>query len=168
MDLLLTIHRRCYQNICQRVIVYCALLLMPAMAVADIYQCVDSHGRPSFSHTPCAVESVTGDSAAHVLWRDMQVLVNTGKDNAVSQGADMQSIIDCKNREQAFAKTLDAIDQRLAQLSSVEHKYLFAAQKSLRQCGACGSSAMTHCKRADKSLEKEMIALMPQLKASSR
>ncbi len=142
------------------------LSIVSSSAFAEIYQCLDSNGRPSFSHTPCPVAAVTGDSPAHVLWRDMQVLVNTGKDNARKQGADVQSIIDCKHREVDFAKTLDVIDQRLNELSSEEHKYLFAAQRALRECGTCRSSAITYCDRAEKSLEKETVVLMPQLKAS--
>ncbi len=158
MDLLVTV----------RYVVLLTFFFAPSMVVAEIYQCVDSNGRPSFSQTPCPVETVTGDSAAHNLWRDMLVLVNRGKDNANKQGADIQSIINCKNREAEFAQTLDAIDQRLIDLSSIEHKHLYAAQRSLRECGTCRSSAISYCTKAAKSLEKESAVLMPQLKASAR
>ena len=152
---------------CAIVAAYMFFILIPSVATAEIYQCLDDNGRPSFSQTPCPVETVTGDSAAHKLWKDMRVLVNTGKNNAQKQGADVKSMIECKNREVEFAQALDVVDERLAELSSQEHKYLFSAQRSLRECGSCSSSAITYCQRADKALEKESAVLMPQLKASA-
>ena len=111
---------------------------------------------------------VIGDSQAHQLWREMRVLANRGRSITERLGADVQSIIACRSREIDFSGELDVMDKRLQGLSVVEHKYLFAAQQSLRECGTCRSSALHYCGLASKQLEQEMAVLLPPLKAAGK
>lgn len=128
---------------------------------AEIFKCRDASGRASFSQQPCPETNVVGNSEAHQLWREMRVLVNEGGDIYKKMGPDVPSIIACNNAAKAFGLKLDAIDKRLLSVSPNKHAPLFEAQRQLRECGRCRSSAVNYCKQASQSLDKEMAILLP-------
>lgn len=128
---------------------------------AEIYSCRDANGRALFSHQPCPAATVVGNSEAHKLWRDMRVLVNEGNSIYNKLGADVASIIACKNNVKEYGVKLDAIDKRLQTVSSGKHSPLFEAQANLRECGQCRSSAVQYCLQASKLLDQEMKILLP-------
>ncbi|MBL4827763.1 MAG: DUF4124 domain-containing protein [Spongiibacteraceae bacterium] len=129
-------------------------------ASAEIYRCVDTNGRSSFSNTPCPDEAVEGNSTAHQLWRKMRKLVNEGNNINQLLGADVQSIIQCKRNAKKFSADLIAVDERLNTLSPIKHKSLFKAMDFIRACGECRVAASTDCKNASTQLDEEMNVLL--------
>jgi hypothetical protein len=137
----------------------CASLTVPA----EIYQCRDAKGKAVFSQVPCPKEKISGNTEAHKLWREMQVLVNEGSAIYQLLGADVDSILNCRKNAQLFSEKLDPLDARLSSLSMEQGKYLRMAQRSLRECGQCVSSSQYHCENAAKELNLQMNVLLPPL-----
>jgi hypothetical protein len=147
-------------------VVVLLLYLLSCVALsahAEIYQCRDQKGRASFSQTPCPKDTIAGNSESHLLWREMQVLLNEGSAIYQQIGPDVKSILECKNSSRAFAQKLSLLDDRLVALPVNKGKHLLLAQVALRGCGQCQSSSAQYCENANKQLNLQMNVLLPPL-----
>jgi len=127
--------------------------------MAEIYQCKQVDGRSSFSNTPCPSQTVDGTTEVHTLWREMNSLIKESAEISSHMGPDYYSILSCNAKSDAFNLKLDQADKKLNSLSSVTHKKMYLAMKSLRECGSCRASAPTYCQRASTNLMAETKVL---------
>lgn len=165
---LATIHYAVTRYFLVRNLVVLFIAILPLAGVAEIYQCLDAKGRPSFSNTPCPDSAVVGRSEAHRLWREMRVLVSEGHSINRLLGADVESIKNCNKSAQQFSEKLDKYNERLMALSSVKHKHLFKAMDYIRACGECRVAAANDCKKASTQLDEQMIVLLEMDRKKSK
>jgi hypothetical protein len=96
----------------------------------------------------------------------MLSLLSRGESIYRALDADVASIKQCRHEAALYAKSLDAIDQRLLKISANQHYSLFKAQQNLRECGVCRPSARRHCELANSQLDKAMVDLLPPVMAA--
>ncbi len=139
-------------------LILCGMILPVQADSSAIYKCKGSNGKMVFQQTPCDEKSITGNSPAHQVWREMRVMVSKGSDNLTSLGASVESIKQCKRNMEVFKSELESIRPKVAKVSR-QHPNLAKAFTYLEQCAVCKTSAESFCHSADKSLDEAMVNL---------
>lgn len=135
------------------------LLACSAFASTEIFRCVDNDGHVSFGDKPCPIESVNGNTQAHLVWRKMLPMIQEGLKVYSHIGPDFYSIRSCMDQSENFSKKLSDIARPLHSLSYKKHTNMFRAMEDLKECGKCRVSAPNYCERASNYLITEMNVL---------
>lgn len=133
-------------------------LLAQAAAQTVVYKCRDDRGKVVFQQVACDESQVTGDSAAHDVWRKMRALSSEGKNALAALGADVESIKQCNRAIAVFNGKVEALSPAVARVAR-QHKDLAKAHTYLKDCGVCRTSAEANCRTADKYLDQAVSKL---------
>lgn len=128
------------------------LVLCPALAMSAIYKCVDKQGNTSFSSKPCPAKKISGNSDAHMLWKDLKVMSDRGKEIVRSVGADLDSIKVCNTRSKRYKTDVQQLKPRIDQLSQ-KHIEMIKAFEILPECGVCKARGAARCSLVDRHLD---------------
>lgn len=124
----------------------------------SVYKCKDKNGRVVFQQVACDESQVTGDSTAHRLWRTMRSLSSEGKNVLAALGADVDSIKQCNKSINEFNRRVEQLNPQVAEVGR-QHGDLVKAQRYLKDCGVCRTSAEANCRTADKYLDQAVSKL---------
>lgn len=134
----------------------CCIFNANTALAGQVYKCVNSEGRKVFQQVPCQNNKTStktnGSTPAHMLIKDMRVLVSEGLIINSAIGPSLDAIKQCDDSMDVFTSKIDQIRPRVAKLQ-YSHKPLLKAYKELQDCARCKVSASSNCKAVENYLD---------------